>query len=315
MPRAWRVDPPQPPSVAMAGQPEAAGDYAASGCGSGSRWPQVQFAQPIAVSCMTQGLRPGCLRINDACIVILLTASPVRTTQFQQPRNRGMYSITERVSWYRRSLAQWNLDVVANAVVVVSSAHAAIGGSCGPSLGLLSNLELIAFEHSQSLERFFCRRPTRKMGEHELIAVGVAMRESRRINARSTSHVLKLTGRYYVPGIATHLRGLRRSTSIIRQGGTLGKCEAMGCMRGRICRYLFRCPYENSGHCEATQRRRMNTSSLTGSTLQLPWMQVMQTFTGSGKVPIFELEGSGMSASENSSATLVRRVRSNRKFA
>lgn len=219
-----------------------------------------------------------------------------------------MGSIEERMAWYRRSLAQWNADSTsATATVVVTSGRAAIGGPCGPALGQLTHLELIAFEHSLQLERRFCgQNGTRKMGEHELVSIGVAMRHSRRINSRRTTHVLKLTGRYYVPSLTTHLRGLRRSTALIRQGGRLGQCMAFGCMRGRVCSFIFGCPYEYYGHCEATQKRRMNVTVLQRSTLQLPWMPVQFTITGSGKHPVAELEGLGTSSAQISREVLSR---------
>ena len=214
----------------------------------------------------------------------------------------------ERLAWYRRSLAQWNADSTsAAATVVVTSGRTAVGGPCGPALGELTHLEVIAFEHSLQLERRFCGlNGTSRMGEHELVSIGVAMRHSRRINSRRATHVLKLTGRYYVPGLATHLRGLRSGTALIRQGGRLGQCMTFGCKRGEVCRFLFGCPYEYYGHCEATQKRRMNTSMLRRSTLQLPWLPVQFTVTGSGKQPVAELEGLGASGTQIAREVLSR---------
>lgn len=252
---------------------------------------------PVAESCAPSG--PVCLQINDACVVLLLTVSPVRTTQYLQPKTQGIQDIDQRLAWYRRSLAQWNSDdATAHAVVVVSSARDAIGGPCGPELGRLTRLELVAFEHSRPLEQRYCGNVTEFMGEHELVAIAVAMRHSKRINAHRTTHVLKLTGRYYVPHLPSHLRLLHRGTQVIRQGGRIGQCMVMGCKRGSVCRQLWACPYEWFGHCEATQARRMNASRFAQTSLLLPWMPVLYTATGTGNEAVAEIEGGGASGTQ-----------------
>ena len=103
-----------------------------------------------------------------------------------------------------------------------------------------------------------------------------------------------------------HLAGLSPSHMIVRQGTPSGaRCEAMGCRRGAACDYLWRCPYKNNHHCEATIRYRMRigsaiTPTKTGSEIfQLPpSMPIAPTITGTGggfrnRLDLEEGNGSG----------------------
>ena len=275
--------------------------------------PRPALSGPVAESCAPPC--PGCLQVNDACVALLLTVSPVRTTQYLQPKTQGMQSVDKRLRYYRRSLAQWNADdATVHAVVVVSSGRDTVGGPCGPELGQLSRLELVTFEHSRQLEQRYCGNVTEFMGEHELVAIAVAMRHSKRINARRTTHVLKLTGRYYVPRLPAHLRLLHRGTDVIRQGGRIGQCMVMGCKRGSVCRQLWECPYEFFGHCEATQARRMNESRFDQTSLLLPWMPVLYTATGSGNEAVAEIEGGGASGNQLSRQLLGKAMNASVDF-
>ena len=116
------------------------------------------------------------------------------------------------------------------------------------------HLETINFNHTRQEERRHCGHKASAMGEQELVSIGHAMRTSSRINNPRTTHILKITGRYYAPGLAEHLKGLTRVHARIRQGSTSGVgCEALGCKLGPpglqpslprgFCSYAFRCPY------------------------------------------------------------------------
>jgi hypothetical protein len=67
--------------------------------------------------------------------------------------------------------------------------------------------------------------PSRRMPMPTQVSIRYAFRYSVRLTAAATTHVLKLTGRYYVPAMDSHLlaANLTHRTASIRQA------------RGRLC--------------------------------------------------------------------------------
>ena len=210
-----------------------------------------------------------CLTVNDACVAILLTTAVNRTTRSAKEVKKGLTDAAERLVWYERSLRLWEADVYQRHAIVV------VDNSVGALLRAAErypHLETINFNHTRQEERRHCGHKASAMGEQELVSIGHAMRTSSRINNPRTTHILKITGRYYAPGLAEHLKGLTRVHALIRQGSTSGVgCEALGCKLGPpglqpslprgFCSYAFRCPYAKDGNCEATQRYRFRLTN------------------------------------------------------
>ena len=246
-----------------------------------------------------------CLRVNDACVVILLTTAMRRTTNNGKPikvqparyATQGLHNETDRLRWYERSLRLWNADVSQrHAVVVVDSAAGRLQSSTK-----FPHLESVVFRHTNDEDlrvcgnRFARGTTIRSMGEHELVGIETAMQNSSRINSVRTTHILKITGRYYVPGLAGYLQNLTRDHWLIERSSPFAhtECRIMGCRKGDFCKHIFRCPYNMFGHCERSQKNRFagaarvktseHTSMRNGvsSTLRLPSMAVAFTLMGS----------------------------------
>ena len=212
---------------------------------------------------------------TNACIIIILTLSKRRTSNQQG----GLQDSAQRELWYQRSLNLWNQDdTIRDHVVAVENSDGHYD---------VPNLELIKFNHSRHHENKFCTRPTRAMGEHELISLHQGLASAKRM--QGASHVLKITGRYYIPGIAHMLRNISHAHEIIHMHGYAGGCQIMGC-RLDACRALWKCPYERYSHCEATIRTRMHAYDASRR-FELPRLHTAYTISGSAGTPVTELAG------------------------
>ena len=180
---------------------------------------------------------------------------------------KGTPDAAERLKWYERS-PRLEADVYQRHAIVARNSV----GALLRAAERYPHLETINFNHTRQEERRHCGHKASAMGEQELVSIGHAMRTSSRINNPRTTHILKITGRYYAPGLAEHLKGLTRVHALIRQGSTSGVgCEALGCKLGPpglqpslprgFCSYAFRCPYAKDGNCEATQRYRFRLTN------------------------------------------------------
>jgi hypothetical protein len=256
--------------------------------------------RPAARNETRRHLRRPCHDINDACVVVLLTTAVQRTFR----HSAGMSDTAVRREWYQKSLARWHSDGEwRHAVVVVEGSGFDEWNDDYP------HLEFITFVRTDALERAFCNNvvasPKHQFtsGQHELVSIGYAFRHSTRINAAATTHVLKLTGRYYVPAMAVHLHAanLTRASSSIRQAaGTSDMpgqmpCEAFGCrLRTRlrreqnrtVCDLTFACPYYKV-QCEAQMKYRMRRKELMEPhQATLPRMPVVRTIRGTTNIPV-----------------------------
>ena len=216
-----------------------------------------------------------CLRIStDVCVAIVLTVAAQRTSD----QKGGLNDAKDRIFWYRNSLHLWNQDhTIRDHVTVVENSM--LFDHHEP------HLETIRYQHSQTYEMKHCGHPTKAMGEHELIAVHEAMERSTRI-AHAT-HVVKITGRYFIPGFADAIRNLTSSDEIIHMHGHAGGCQVMGC-RVDVCASLWRCPYDRFSHCEATVKHRMHNHSLERR-FELPELHTAYTIAGSSGKGVWAL--------------------------
>ena len=217
-----------------------------------------------------------CLVITDkVCVSLLLTVSVHRSSD----QSGGLSASNERASWYKRSLQLWNQDeMVSDSVTVVENC---LSDLPTPS----SNLEFISFNHSRNLEMSYCQKRTLAMGEHELISIHEAMNRSKRL--RAASHIVKITGRYYIPGMRHALSNLTHEHQIIHMNGYAGGCQLMGC-RIDACPKLWKCPYERFAHCEATVKVRMH-KYLPSKRYMLPRLHTAYTLAGSSGHPVDSL--------------------------
>lgn len=213
-----------------------------------------------------------CKVIGRACVAILLTTATKQTADV----SRGLRNTTERMLWYERSLSLWNQDIESrNAVVVVQNS---------PPFSTYEHLEMISFVHTKREENKYCGHPTRAMGEHEIISIHVALNKSKIL--KNATHVIKITGRYYIPSIFNFLNVLPE-TKIIHMNGFAGGCQIMGC-RQDVCPQLWKCPYEKYNHCEATIKHRMHAYS-SHERYSLPVLHTAFTMSGSGNQPVSHL--------------------------
>jgi hypothetical protein len=210
-----------------------------------------------------------CKVIGHACVAILLTTTTKRTT----PMTHGLWNTSDRAVWYERSLSLWNQDEESRkAVVVVQNS---------PPFTTYEHLEMIRFTHTKRHEKTYCGKVTTAMGEHELISIQKALEQSRIL--KNATHVVKVTGRYYIPSIFKFLNVLP-TTKIIHMNGFAGGCQIMGC-RKDVCPQLWRCPYDKFHHCEATIKHRMHAHPVS-ERHSLPVLHTAFTLSGSGKEPV-----------------------------
>jgi hypothetical protein len=217
-----------------------------------------------------------CILISrDVCVVVILTMATKRTSD----QIKGLSVTSQREFWYNHSLNLWNQDdTIRNHLIAVENSGAKFGSR-------RNYLEVIGFQHNPTYEIKHCKHRTKKMGEHELISLHEAMHRAKRM--RNATHVLKVTGRYYIPGLVNLLRGISPEHEIIHMHGYAGGCEVMGC-RVDICPKLWACPYERFSNCEATIKTRMQKRR-TASRFELPQMHTAYTLTGTGARPVASL--------------------------
>lgn len=217
-----------------------------------------------------------CLLVSDkVCIAVILTVSTIRSSD----QNGGLSNTSERQSWYERSLNLWNQDnTIRDHIVVVENSNM-------KNYPAASHLEFIRFKHSVAYEKKHCNRPTKAMGEHELISILEGMSKAKRI--KGATHIVKITGRYYIPGIAHLLKNVSNSDKIVHMNGYAGGCQVMGC-RIDACPYLWKCPYDRFSHCEATVKKRMQTFP-TEHRFELPLLHTAYTMSGTARKPIVHL--------------------------
>ena len=208
-----------------------------------------------------------CLHISpNVCVIIILTLSTNRTSN----QKGGLQEATSRQLWYERSLNLWNQDnTIRDHVIVIENSDKHYD---------VPHLEFINFKHSVDRERKYCSRPTRSMGEHELISIHEAMSKAKRI--AGATHVIKITGRYYIPGLAHAMQNLSETHEVIHMHGYAGGCQIMGC-RIDACSSLWKCPYERFSHCEATVKLRMQTHKSVHR-FEFPKLHTAYTLGGSG---------------------------------
>ena len=150
-----------------------------------------------------------CLRImtqasGEICLAIVLTVSVNRTAtkQVPDPRHPAEKDLEERRLWFARSLHLWQQDRGQRQAVVIAENHDP-PETLKPNQTYAKhypNLELVAFQHSTQVERDECGEPTEYMGEHELIALNMARRRAKRV--QNATHVVMVSGRYYIPSLA-----------------------------------------------------------------------------------------------------------------
>lgn len=217
-----------------------------------------------------------CLYISqNVCILLMLTLSNRRTSN----QKAGLYDRLQRKLWYKRSLHLWNQDdTIRDHVVVVENSNGHYD---------VPYLEFLKFNHSRYHEKKYCTHPTQAMGEHELISIHEGMSNSKRI--KGTTHVIKITGRYYIPGLAHVMRNISHTHEIIHMYGYAGGCQIMGC-RIDVCPSLWKCPYERFSHCEATIKMRMQKHEVTHR-FELPKLHTAYTISGSAGKPVTVLTG------------------------
>jgi len=150
--------------------------------------------------------------------IILLTCT-VRTgsnIQYVDQKNHE-----ERLKTYLHSIQQW-IDRTTFKIVVVENS-----GYSFPELRRLPNrFEIISF---QDEIEFPALQSHRSKGLHELYAIDYAMKHSTLL--RSDSFLIKITGRYFVPGLDSFLRENRhavQTSGVLRQHHH-GRCEMLGC--------------------------------------------------------------------------------------
>jgi hypothetical protein len=152
-----------------------------------------------------------CLKISqNVCVAIILTVARNRTSD----QKGGLNNTNNRRFWYENSLRLWNQDhTIRDHITVVENSLESESGSH-------SQLEVINFPHSSTYELKHCGRLTRAMGEHELISLheGIS-RSTRTVNA---THIIKITGRYYIPGFANTIRNIKDTDRIIHMHGYAG---------------------------------------------------------------------------------------------
>ena len=222
-----------------------------------------------------------CIPIGkNVCVAVVLTFSNTRSSA----QKRGLSDPVERRLWNERSLRLWDQDdSIRDHIIAVENSNSSFFSSNAHLH--LEHLEGLAFTHSRAYEHRHCGKPTSAMGEHELVSLHEAISRSTRM--RNATHIIKVTGRYYMPGFAHILRGIAATDRIIHMQGYPGGCQVMGC-RLDACRALWKCPYERYSNCEATIKHRMQRYPPTRR-FELPQLQVAFTRAGSSGEPVTNL--------------------------
>ena len=262
--------------------------------------------QPRRARRVADGGTVMCMRImtrasGEICLAIVLTVSVNRTAtkQVPDPRHPAEKDLEERRLWFARSLHLWQQDRGQRQAVVIAENHDP-PETLKPNQTYAKhfpNLELVAFQHTTQVEQDECGEPTEYMGEHELIALNMARRRAKRV--QNATHVVMVSGRYYIPSLVDVLaERLKTSHDIITMAtdGLGGGCSIMGCRNSvsyhykksrdenkTMCDLLWKCPYWNH-NCENAMHYRMPRLAdyKQRAVLNLPFLFSAHTRSGSG---------------------------------
>ena len=129
----------------------------------------------------------------------------------------------------------------------------------------------------------------RNKGAHELASIRVALARSALIRtAQPHTWIVKVTGRFFVPGLETHLLGpAARGFIAVRQADP-NSCQLVGCRLG-ASEGLFRGTTRPETDAEITYRQRLRESWAWDKVLVLPKMPIAQTKGGGHKHPFTHL--------------------------
>jgi len=151
----------------------------------------------------------------------------------------------ERIDTYLKSINQW-IHTTLPIVVVENS---------GYTFPITSpNMEMISFN---SKDYDYSKHQMDSKGVHEAFSVLYALHHSKLL--KKCSHVIKVTGRYFIP-FESLIRSIPYSCKAIRQHDH-GRCEIIGCKKS-IVKDIFKLPMKIGNklesHVESVYQHRIN---------------------------------------------------------
>lgn len=178
------------------------------------------------------------VQISPQKITILLTATVSVNNEIWTLKQKDEQ---ERLQIYQKSIERWLRFTDLNIVVVENSKYLKI---IKPEWfkRYPSRLELISFQDPVIAPG---------KGQHELYAINYAIKYSKLI--QQSDFVVKVTGRYFIPGLQQELTIILPKTQIISQH-TSSRCEIIGARKDCL-KQLFRNPIQR--YVESEYKKRM----------------------------------------------------------
>lgn len=198
------------------------------------------------------------------CIVLTMT---VDIDPDHRISNMGQLDRNVRLSIYNRSILKWTNDGRFRVVIVENSGY---DFSRFVTKDNEHRVEFVSVPPGTDGDLELFR--TNSKGQHELRSLSYAMTQSRLI--AGSDFVVKVTGRYFVPGLYETLVTMPMETQAIRQRDT-GKCEVVGGTLA-VCLSVFRYPC-----CfDMVELYYERVLDMFGHVYTLPWMSVYPTISG-----------------------------------
>jgi len=166
---------------------------------------------PLAVACM-ENISPKC--------TILLTCT---VNVGSQVGNLYQKNKKDRLGVYLKSIRRW-LNETALTVVVVENSGYTFPELKHERKKFCRRLEIITFLEGNHTHAAYLSTATSK-GWHEFYAINMAMRYS--CVLRKSDFIVKVTGRYFVPGLEAILRSKPQNIKALRQSNPQ-RCEIVG---------------------------------------------------------------------------------------
>jgi hypothetical protein len=214
------------------------------------------------------------------CDIVVLLTCTVRVkpsiTELKQT------SAAEREADYRASINKWLTNTAFKIVVVENSGFNMSPSWLGVDGGVgVDRYEAILFDEARDKD---APHGNTSKGIHELYAINKAFASSKFIAA--APFVVKVTGRFFVPGLQAVMRGLSRDVRALRQSNE-DECQVVGC-RPEIAPILFN--QQADGFVERSYKARLQDVRWTKNKVAvLPPMPIAKTRTGGHGVYIYKL--------------------------
>ena len=212
---------------------------------------------------------------NNVSILLTTTVNTKKDMKFMFQNNTN-----ERVQQYIKTIKQW-LTKTDYKVVVVENSGYTFEELNREKQVYKDRFEVITFNEETAKGAEYLKAIKNK-GDHELFAIQYAYSNSRLLH--SSDHIIKVTGRYFIPGLESYLSRMYLEPYMAIRQMNIDRCELIG-SRKDVFNTIFNLEMlDQTGkynpHAEDVYKYRMHTLIDQQKVLVLPLFTIEKTQRG-----------------------------------